>query len=234
VAIVILLGVLPLLVWLLKWDRTPKGAVSESSGSPGINGRQWTRSDVLRDRLFWALVPLLLTPGFIGTVVFFHQVHLAEVKGWTLAAMVPGYPAFAAATVTTSLLAGAAIDRFGPPRFLPILLLPMGFGIYLIGSAETPIGWVVALAVLGVTQGMGGTMWGTLLPYAYGTRHLGAIRALASALMVLSSAIGPAITGLFIDWGVTFPKQCLVMGLWCLALSAVMVPVARRCRHAVA
>jgi len=142
--------------------------------------------------------------------------------------MAPGYPAYAAATISASFAAGWAVDRFGPPRLLPLALLPMAVGISLVGPAETPVGWMASLALMGLTQGMVGTMWGTLLPHLYGTHHLGSVRALATAIMVLSTAIGPGITGMFIDWGVPFPDQALTMGLWCLCLSLAMIPVARR------
>jgi MFS family permease len=227
VAALLALLIVPLLIWLLAQDRAPQGAV-QAKGTPGMGGRHWHRAEVLRHWLFWALVPLLLTPGFIGTVVFFHQVHIAEVKGWSLAAMAPGYPAYAAATVTTSFLAGWACDRFGPARLLPVMVLPMALGIYLIGPAETPLGWIAALGILGVTQGMAGTTWGTLLPAAYGTNRLGSVRAMATALMVVATAIGPGITGLAIDWGVMFPDQALVMAIWCVGLSAAMLLVVRR------
>jgi len=228
VAAILLLVVVPLLLWLLARDRSPQGAAEGAAGSTGMEGRHWTRPEVLRHWLFWALVPLLLTPGFIGTVIFFHQVHVSEVKGWTLTAMAPGYPAYAFSTIAMSFTAGWAVDRFGPPRLLPVALVPMALGIALLGPADTPLGWMGALALLGLTQGMVGAMWGTLLPHVYGTAHLGSVRALATALMVLSTAIGPGITGLFIDWGVPFPDQGPTMGLWCLCLSLFLIPVMRR------
>ena len=231
VALLILFVVLPLLVSLLAQDRAPRG-MEASAGSPGRDGRHWTRAEVLRHWSFWALVPMLLTPGFIGTVIFFHQVHVSEVKGWALTAMAPAYPAYAAATVSMAFAAGWACDRFGPARLLPVMVLPMALGIWLVGPADTPSGWIVALGILGMTQGMSGAVWGTLLPWVYGTKNLGSVRALATAIMVLSTAIGPGITGLFIDWGVNFPRQGLAMGLWCLALSLAMIPVSLRLSRA--
>jgi len=227
VAVAIALAVLPLLMWLLAQDRVPQG-VTAAQGTPGMGGRHWHRAEVLRHWLFWALAPMLLTPGFISTVIFFHQVHVAEVKGWTLTNMAPAYPAYAAATVGMSFVTGWACDRFGPARILPLLVLPMALGIYLVGPAETPLGWIVALTIIGVTQGMSGTLWGTLLPTVYGTNHLGSVRAMATALMVVSTAIGPGITGVAIDWGVMFPQQAIFMALWCMGLSAAMLPVMRR------
>ncbi|MBC6436783.1 MAG: MFS transporter [Rhodobacteraceae bacterium] len=223
-AAVILFGLLPLLMGLLARDRVPKGQTG-TTGSPGLGGRHWTRGAALGHWLFPALVPLMLTPGFIGTVVFFHQVHVAEVKGWTLAQMAAGYPVYAVVTVISALVAGQAVDRFGVTQLLPLLVVPMGAAMFLIGPASAPWHWAAALGVLGLSQGMVGTFWGAFLPAIYGTDNLGAIWSLVVALLVISTAIGPGITGLVIDWGVSFPRQGVAMGLWCLILAAGMLPV---------
>jgi len=227
VALVLVLIVAPILWTSLHQDRTPQG-MAHSDSMTGLQARHWTRADALRHWLFPALVPVLLTPGFIGTVVFFHQVHIAEVKGWTLAQMAPGYSAFASVTVAASFLSGWAADRFGPHRLLPLLLVPMGLGVALIGPAENVGMWYAALAVIGLTQGTASTLWGGLFPAVYGTRHLGAIRSLGTTIMVFSTAIGPGITGVLIDAGVDFPTQTLAMGLWCLVLAAGCGWTARR------
>ncbi|MCZ0811661.1 MAG: MFS transporter [Pseudomonadota bacterium] len=227
VACLLVLVVAPLLWVLLAEERAPEGA--EGGGArPGLMGHQWSRRDAARHWLLPALMPTLLTPGFIGTVVFFHQVHVADVKGWTLVAMAPGYSAYATSAVASAFAAGWAADRFGAQNLLPALLLPMGLGIALIWPAQEVIAWHVALGVIGVTQGMAGALWGVLLPVAYGTRHLGAIRSLATTVMVVSTAIGPGLTGILIDAGTDFPTQCLFMGAWCVALSLGSLAITRR------
>ncbi len=223
-AAIILLILIPALMWLLAQDRAPKGS-NGGRGAPGLYGKHWTRAEVLGHPLFYAFIPLLLTPGFIGTVVFFHAVHVAEVKGWTLTGMAPSYAAYAVASVSFGLIAGWAADRFGPARLMPIALVPMAMGMFLIGPAETPLGWAVALALVGVTQGVAAALAGTLLPTLFGTDHLGSVRAIATAIMVFATAIGPGITGWFIDRGVTYPEQGLAQGAWCLVLSAALIPV---------
>jgi hypothetical protein len=55
----------------------------------------------------------------------------------------------------------------------------------------------------------------------YGTRHIGAIKSVAAALMVFGSAIGPGITGLLIDFGITFPEQMLPIALYYLVAAAL-------------
>jgi MFS family permease len=208
-------------------DRAPQGSV-EASAQPGLQGRHWNRADALRHWLFPALLPVLLTPGFIGTVAFFQQVHTAQVKGWALVDMAPGYTAFATTSVLAAFAAGWAADRFGPARLLPVLLLPMGIGTALIGPAEQVTAWYLALGVIGITQGMASALWGALLPAIYGTRNLGSIRSLATTVMVISTAIGPGMTGLLIDAGIDFPAQSLFLGAWCIGLSAACWLIARR------
>ncbi|WP_439137440.1 MFS transporter [Roseicyclus sp.] len=228
VAAILLLFILPLLIWLLKQDRAPQGGIGGMIGAPGLGGRHWRRREALQHWLFWALVPLMLTPGYVGTVVFFHQVHVAEVKGWTLVAMAPAYPAWALSEVAAAFVAGWAADRFGPARLLPLTVLPMGVGIALIGMGETPLAWIIGVGLIGVTQGMTNTVWGTLLPATYGTNHIGSVRAVAGAVLVVSTALGPGMGGVIIDAGISVPQQAGVMAIWCFGLSLAMLLVMRR------
>ena len=228
VAAILLMFILPLLVVLLRQDRAPQGSTGGMIGAPGLGGQHWRRREALRHWLFWALVPLMLTPGYVGTVVFFHQVHVAEIKGWTLIAMAPAYPAWALSEVAAAFVAGWAADRFGPARLLPLTVLPMGVGIALIGMGETPLAWIMGIGLIGVTQGMTNTIWGTLLPATYGTNHIGSVRAVAAAVLVVSTALGPGMGGVIIDAGISVPQQAGAMALWCFGLSLAMWPVMRR------
>ena len=228
VAAILLMFILPLLVVLLRQDRAPQGSTGGMIGAPGLGGQHWRRREALRHWLFWALVPLMLTPGYVGTVVFFHQVHVAEIKGWTLIAMAPAYPAWALSEVAAAFVAGWAADRFGPARLLPLTVLPMGVGIALIGMGETPLAWITGIGLIGVTQGMTNTVWGTLLPATYGTNHIGSVRAVAAAVLVVSTALGPGMGGVIIDAGISVPQQAGAMALWCFGLSLAMWPVMRR------
>ena len=228
VAAILLMFILPLLLVLLRQDRAPQGSTGGMIGAPGLGGQHWRRREALRHWLFWALVPLMLTPGYVGTVVFFHQVHVAEIKGWTLIAMAPAYPAWALSEVAAAFVAGWAADRFGPARLLPLTVLPMGVGIALIGMGETPLAWITGIGLIGVTQGMTNTIWGTLLPATYGTNHIGSVRAVAAAVLVVSTALGPGMGGVIIDAGISVPQQAGAMALWCFGLSLAMWPVMRR------
>lgn len=227
VALILALAVAPSLLLLLSSARLPQGGIS-GGGASGLEGRHWARGEVLRHWLFPALLPIILTPGFVGTVVFFHQVHVAEVKGWTLAQMAPGYTVFASLSVASALATGWASDRWGPHRILPALLLPTAAGLAVIGPAGAVWGWFAALGLIGLTQGMSSALWGALLPAIYGTRNLGAVRSMVTTVMVVSTAIGPGITGILIDQGIVFPRQTLALAAWCVLLSGIALAIERR------
>ncbi|MEM7506683.1 MAG: MFS transporter [Pseudomonadota bacterium] len=229
VALVLALVVMPTVFWLLRRERIPRGSV-EDVAHTGLHATQWNRRDALRHWLFWAILPGVVTPSFIGTVVFFHQVHVSGVKGWDLGTMALAYTLYALATVLASLIAGSAVDRFGSARLLPVYLLPMGIGVWLLGPAVEVSTWFVILALVGFSTGIANAMWGAFWAEHYGTLHLGAIKALATSAMVFGSALGPFVTGWAIDWGWSFPQQCLWLALWCLAMSASYLGVSRRVR----
>ena len=61
------------------------------------------------------------------------------------------------------------------------------------------------MLLLGVSNGFTQTLLGALWPEVYGLANLGGIRAIIVSGMVLSTALGPGITGEFIDLGVPLP-----------------------------
>ncbi|MGF1552831.1 MAG: MFS transporter [Paracoccaceae bacterium] len=207
--------------------RRPSGE-GEAVEAPGMDGRHWTRGEALGHWSFWALMPGVLAPGFIGTVVFFHQVHVAELRGWDLAVMAAGYPAYAALSVATSLVAGSVIDRVGPVRLLPVYLLPLAGAILLLAIDGSEAVWVATLLGIGVSQGVVVTLMTALWPELYGTRHLGGVKALATSATVVATAVGPGLTGALIDLGYALPEQAPAMALWCLAASGLFAMLAPR------
>lgn len=216
-----LVAVLPVLLILLRHERTPQASVAAASAA-GMGGRHWTRPEVLRHWLFWAMVPVLLgIPAFV-TALFFHQVHLAELKAMPHLALVALFPVFTGCSVAMMLTSGLAVDRFGTPKLLPFLLLPAAAGFIVIGGAAGPAGVAAGMALVGMSAGGNSTLSNAFWAEFFGTRHLGAVKAMAAAVMVLGTAVGPVLTGLGIDAGLGFETQLQLIGGYFLAAGAVM------------
>ncbi|MEM7058843.1 MAG: MFS transporter [Pseudomonadota bacterium] len=210
VAVVLIAGFAPLIAWMARDEREPKSA-TPAEQSPGRDGTHWTRARMVKGWLFWALIPAVIAHSFIGTVIFFQAVHIGQIMDWSKVDMTTAYPAYAVATVIVSLIAGHFADKFGPDRLLPFMLLPLGAGMAMVGPFPGIWSWWVALTLTGVSTGISHAVWGAFWAEMYGTRHIGGIKAVASAFMVVGSAIGPGITGLAIDLGVNFAGQALWM-----------------------
>lgn len=211
---------IPVLMYLLREERSPQ-STTEAEHTAGMMGRFWTRSTALKHWLFWITLPGFLTQPIFSTAFFFQQVHLTEVKGWQLEAFVSLIPLYTIASLTALFVGGVLVDRLGTRRLLPVYLLPMAIGFSTVAIA--PNLWVAALGLIlmGFTQGTSAATVGAYWPEHYGTRHLGAIRSVAMAVMVLASALGPLITGVLIDAGIDYRWQLAGMSAYAITVSLI-------------
>jgi len=194
-ATVLLLVALPILMTLLQKDRTPRAAINAETNDE----LSWPFAQVLRDWAFYVMCLAVLTPSFIGTSVLFQQVHLREVKEWS-----------------AETLASA---------FLPFYLLPLSIACFVLSYFDAPAIAYVYMTLSGISYGISNIVFGAIWAETYGTKNLGAIRSIATASMVLGSALSPGISGLLIDQGVPLDQQLRYMGSFCLLLLIVLVLV---------
>jgi len=224
---VILIAAIPVLLLLLGQERTPQSMAKESF-SVGMKNHQWTRKNMLGHPLFWFMIPALLGPSAFNTAFFFQQAHFAEIKGWEHLQLVSYFPIYAVLSVIVMFISGMALDRFGTVRLLPFYQLPMVFAFACFSLAQTPAMVALGLALLAFTSGANATLPNAFWAEFYGTKHLGAIKSLAAAIMVLGSAIGPGLTGVLIDNGVGLDRQYLwISAFFLISTSSMIIGVFR-------
>jgi MFS family permease len=213
VAAAVLFAITPILLYLLRQERTPQSQ-AEASQSLGLDNRHWTRAQVMRLPFFFLIIPLLTAPSTFGTSFFFQQVHFMEAKGLPLTALAALFPLFTVVSICFMLISGVLIDRFGSPRLMPIYQLPLALAFVVFANATTVWGIAAGMALFGITSGFNATLQSALWAEFFGTKHLGSIKAMAVALMVLGSAVGPGLTGWLIDQGINFPDQMLYISAY--------------------
>lgn len=226
---VLVLVALPALMLLLRVERIPRGTVH--SDERDVPQRQWTRAEVLRDPAYWVISAGTLAPPFIGTTIFFHQVYLVELRGWSMELFASAFMAMSAMTISCALLAGHLVDRVTAVRLLPSFLLPLGLACVLLGSVAHPAAAFGFMALLGISYGFSSTLFGALWPEIYGTRHLGSIRSITVAMMVFASALGPGLTGYLIDAGIAYSTQVYAMAAYCLVAALALTLASRHVRQ---
>ena len=226
-AATLVLAVLPVIDRLLSVERQPEG---KAQGRPGA-ARDWTRAEVLRDPVFYALLAGVLAPPFIGTTVFFHQGYLEALRGYPAHAFPTAFPLMAATTVTFALVCGGLVDRYGAVRLLPFFLIPLCVASLAVAVLDQAWGVYAFMVLFGVLLRVHVHAPRRALARGYGTKNLGGIRAIVVSAMVFSTAAGPGLTGLLIDRGVGLPTQMIGMAAWA-AGGAVVLAFASRALNA--
>jgi MFS family permease len=222
-AMIVVIAV-PGILWLLRGHSGRHQALLARSGGTGdaIPVRQWARREVLRDPRFALALSAMLAPAFVITGLMFHQVHLVEVKGWSLGWYAATFSFYAAFQIGGSVATGILVDRWSAIRLTPVYLLPAAAGLAVLSFSDHPAAAVIFMCLGGASGGAGQTLISTVWAELYGVLHLGAIRAMVSGLMVISSALSPAAMGLMIDGGVSIEAIALVCGLYYVFGSGVL------------
>ena len=209
VAAICLAVVLPLAILLLRRQPTEH--------KPPGRTRFASLGFLVRPEMLLAL-PSLMASGFILTAVFFHQVLIANSKGWPPSLFAAGLALFGAGSIASNLAAGWMVDRFGARRPALLFLVPLAAGCFLLAAADAPWALFAYVALAGLSTGAYATVTTSLLAEAYGTERLGSIRATAAAVAVFSTALSPALFGVLVDAGIAVDVLIACFGL--LAASA--------------
>ena len=183
--------------------------------------KQWTRSEVIRDKFFYLLIPGLLSQPLMFTGFIFHQVHLVESKGWSLTVWASLFFMYALVSVGTKIVSGFLVDRYGAIWMVPLLSLPMGVGLVILAVTSDIIWGGIFLLLTGITVGFQSTVSAPFWSEMYGSKHLGSIKSLATSVMVFSTALSPVILGWYIDQATSMETLAMVSAIFVFLTSAL-------------
>ena len=212
---------IPALFWLLREERSPESMSTEGQ-SVGMGKRHWTRSQFLAHPLFWFMVPGLLGQSAFSTTFFFFQVHFSEIKGWGHYQLVAMFPVYTTVAMGSMILSGIVLDKVGTTRLIPYFQIPMVIAFLFFAYGQSLITALIGFIFLGLSSGANATIPNAFLAERFGTKHLGAIKAAAAAVMVLGSALGPAITGVLLDFNFPLTIQYIWISLFFVFSSLMM------------
>lgn len=220
-AAALLLVGLPFSYWAYRVPREPHSR-SGDLDKPSRQVRSWTRAEVMRDPIFWILLSGVLAPGFIGTTIFYHQNYMTTLNDWPAQLFAQSLLVLALTTVGFALAMGAIIDRVGANKVLPFFLLPLAAACFAMALSGPAYSLFIVMVLLGISYGISSTLFGALWPENYGVAHLGSIRSITVAAMVIATAAGPGLTGTLIDQGIPLPTQMISFGAYCLLAAGAM------------
>ena len=204
---------IPALLWLLAEERSPQSSAAEGQ-SLGMDGRHWSRNQALGHPLFWLMIPALLGQSAFNTAFFFLQVHFAEIKGWEHLQLVAMFPVYTAVSIGAMILSCILLDKLDTARLIPYFQLPMIAAFLIFAYGQSLLAALIGFIFLGLSAGANATLPNAFWAEFYGTKHLGSIKAAAAAVMVLGSAIGPAVTGILLDYNLALDAQYLAISVF--------------------
>lgn len=208
--------------WLLGFLLKAKDGDLEASArkrASGEAGPRWI--DTLSDWRFLALIPTMIGYPAIMTAYFFHQRFIADLKGWSLELLASSITLFALVSVVVAMSAGSFVDRFGAVRLSHFYLAGMTAASLALATVDAPYLPLVFFGLIGLTSGCTNVVIAAVLAELFGTTHLGKIRALAGAIMVVASAATPGAIGFLFDAGVTLEAICLGFVAYMIAAAGV-------------
>jgi MFS family permease len=165
---------------------------------------KFTRLFLLKDKSFYIIAFNSFVLPFIITGLFFHQIMLANEKGWSIELLSMSFIGYALGRAVFSLISGKLIDNYSATFLFPFYLLPFAVGLLVLTVFDGPFIAPIYLTLTGVSVGLGSTIKTAVLAEVYGTGNLGSIRAVFATLMVLSTALSPVLFGFLLDSGFTF------------------------------
>ncbi len=201
-AVFLTLVAMPLQIGLAGYEPRHHAVDADAAAETGLD-----RTSMLRDRRFYMVMPLYLAPPFFLTGLFFHQVQLADARGWEIEVLAAAFTLYAFAKVTVSLATGPLVDRFTALKLLPLSALPLLLAFWLLLLPDNLFGALtpfIYMGLIGINLGMAGPVSGGLWPELFGTAHLGAIRSLTSPIVIAATAAAPVLFGAAIDFGIGF------------------------------
>ena len=118
----------------------------------------------MKDLAFWTVIVwLLIVPGFSITGIFFHQIHLSELKSIPLWLWSTNYIWYAVASISGAFFSGLLVDKFSAHKIASLTQLPMLFACFLLWLGNEKFELALFFIFFGLAGGMLQPMINSLL-----------------------------------------------------------------------
>jgi len=203
-ALTCILLVAPLALIFLNRSKTRIRAYRMQARASGSKYNNVSITELIRQRKFWIITPVIFIVGFTNTAIFFFQLKLGEAKGWSPEWVAGSISAFAIAGAIGMTGIGTLVDRFTAKRLFPFHMILYMIGLLALILFDHRLVYPIALIFIGLGHGTGRTIKDAMLAEIYGSDIIGKIRSIFITVMVTSTALGPVFFGILLDMKVSY------------------------------
>jgi len=185
--------------------------------------KDWTRREVLFDFKFYIITLTMQVFPTIATGVFVYQSYIAESKSWGNFVFAQAFMAYSIVSLITLLTAGFLVDKFSSRKLVSFINIPLIFALFVLVFFDHPYTAFIFLGLSGASNGLANVLGSSTWAELYGVRFIGSIKALTTAIMVFSTALGTAIFGILIDQGFTIEGIALTCAYYIILVTILLL-----------
>jgi predicted MFS family arabinose efflux permease len=101
--------------------------------------------------------------------------------------------------------------------------IPLLLAMVVLFYSKQEISAYFFLGLIGISNGFGNILGSSTWAEIYGVKYIGGIKALTTAFMVFSTALGTAVFGILIDNGFTIENIALICGSYIAASTTLLI-----------
>ncbi len=196
------------------------GAVVKVAEPPVAD--DFTTGAAIRTRACWLIIFFSSLRGVMWAGIAFHIMPLFASRGLTGVDVVNTLVVFGICLALSQLFGGFFADRLPLPLLLTLAQGMIAVGCFcLLQMSSMSLAFAFAV-VVGIGEGLGFITVAALWPRYYGRRHLGKIRSLGMAALVIGSSVGPYLFGIAYDAWNSFDRPLTALTILCVILTVFM------------
>merc|ERR1711965_728841 len=126
-------------------------------------------------------------------------------------------------SIATLFVSGFLVDKFTGRKLILYMNIPLLFAMITLFYFNREIFAYVFLGLIGVSNGLANILGSSTWAEIYGVKYIGSIKALTTAFMVFSTALGTAVFGLLIDNDFSIENIAFIGGAYIVISLALLV-----------
>jgi predicted MFS family arabinose efflux permease len=214
---IIVVLILPLIINFTIKNINLESRESDSTVKSKTKIKSWRRTEVLKDYRFYILSSNMLAMPWIFTGMAVYQSFISDSKLWEAYTIPKAFMVYSIASIITLFSSGFLVDKFTSRKLIPFMNVPLLFAMIVLFYNNQEISAYFFLGLIGVSNGFGNILGSSTWAEIYGVKYIGGIKALTTAFMVFSTALGTALFGVLIDRGLTIEDIAFICGSYIVA-----------------
>ena len=188
-----------------------------------IKIKNWKRNEVLKDYRFYIISSNMLAMPWIFTGMAVYQSFISDSKLWDAYTIPKAFMVYSIASIITLFSTGFLVDKFTSRKLIPIMNIPLLLAMVVLFYSKQEISVYFFLGLIGISNVFGNILGSSTWAEIYGVKYIGSIKALTTAFMVFSTALGTAVFGILIDNDFTIENIAFICGSYIILSISILL-----------